>query len=206
MVILFLFVPGLAVIWVVMGLWVWLRDVSSERTAMAIAMPVTAPFGLAPALVFAASAIHGLGGVVTVLWGAAMTMVFAIGSGRQSLGAFVQSGLSLQQESLFSASRAADVKGAFLNAVQGNDPDRFNALFNLLDPHTLWAQMTGIVSRVSGADVTWIATIMAWVVSSLVVWTVTRLLRSTSDSLLKRPKRWFAPYVFAPAPGGAAGA
>jgi tRNA A-37 threonylcarbamoyl transferase component Bud32 len=205
-ILLFLFVPGLAVIWVVMGLWVWLRDVSAERTAMALAMPATAPFGLAPAIVFAASAIHGLGGVVTVLWGAAMTMVFAIGSGRQSLGAFVQTGLSLQQDSLFSASRAADVKGALLNAVQGNDPNRFNALFNLLDPTTLWSQMTGIVSRVSGADVTWIATIMAWVVASLVVWTVTRLLRSTFDSLLRRPKRWFALYVFATALGISAGA
>jgi tRNA A-37 threonylcarbamoyl transferase component Bud32 len=204
--ILFLFVPGLAVIWAVMGLFVWLRDVSSERTAMAIAMPVTAPFGLAPALVLSASAIHGLGGVVTVLWGAAMTMVFAIGSGRQSLGAFVQSGLSLQQESLFSAARAADVKGALLNAVQGNNPDRFNALLNLLDPTTLWGQMTGIVSRVSSADVTWIGTIMAWVVASLVVWTVTRLLRSLFDSVLRRPKRWFALYVFATAFGVTAGA
>jgi tRNA A-37 threonylcarbamoyl transferase component Bud32 len=205
-ILLFLFVPGLAVIWAATGLWVWLRDVSAERTAMAIAMPATAPFGLAPALVFAASAIHGLGGVVTVLWGAAMTMVFAIGSGHQSLGAFVQTGLSLEQESLFSPSRAADVKGAMLNAVQGNDPNRFNALFNLLDPTTLWSQMTGIVSRISSADVTWIATMMAWVVASLVVWTVTRLLRSTFDSLLRRPKRWFALYVFATALGISAGA
>jgi tRNA A-37 threonylcarbamoyl transferase component Bud32 len=205
-VLLFLFVPGLALIWVVMGLFVWLRDVSAERTAMAIAMPATAPFGLAPALVFSASAIHGLGGVVTVLWGAAMTMVFAIASGRQSLGAFVQSGLTLQQESLFNASRAADVKGALLNAVQGNDPDRFNALFGLLDPTTLWGQMTGIVSRISTADVTWIATMMAWVVASLVVWTVTRLLRSTFDSVLRRPKRWFALYVFAATAGIASGA
>jgi tRNA A-37 threonylcarbamoyl transferase component Bud32 len=205
-VLLFLFVPGLALIWAAMGVWVWLRDVSAERTAMAVAMPATAPFGLAPALVFSASAIHGLGGVVTVVWGAAMTMVFAIASGRQSLGAFVQSGLTLQQESLFSASRAADVKGALLNAVEGNDPNRFNALFNLLDPTTLWGQMTGIVSRISTADVTWIATIMAWIVASLVVWTVTRLLRSTFDSVLRRPKRWFALYVFAATAGIAAGA
>jgi tRNA A-37 threonylcarbamoyl transferase component Bud32 len=205
-VLLFLFVPGLALIWAFMGIFVWLRDVSAERTAMAIAMPATAPFGLAPALVLSASAIHGLGGVVTVLWGAAMTIVFAIASGRQSLGAFVQSGLSLQQESLFSASRAADVKGALLNALQGSDPDRFNALFGLLDPTTLWGQMTGIVSRISTADVTWIATIMAWVVTSLVVWTVTRLLRSTFDSVLRRPKRWFALYVFAATAGIAAGA
>jgi len=205
-VLLFLFVPGLALIWAFMGIFVWLRDVSAERTAMAIAMPATATFGLAPALVLSASAIHGLGGVVTVLWGAAMTIVFAIASGRQSLGAFVQSGLSLQQESLFSASRAADVKGALLNALQGSDPDRFNALFGLLDPTTLWGQMTGIVSRISTADVTWIATIMAWVVTSLVVWTVTRLLRSTFDSVLRRPKRWFALYVFAATAGIAAGA
>jgi tRNA A-37 threonylcarbamoyl transferase component Bud32 len=205
-VILFLFVPGLAVIWAVMGLFVWLRDVSSERTAMALAMPVTAPLGLAPALVLSASAIHGLGGVVTVLWGAAMTMVFAIGSGRQSLGAFVQSGLSLEQPSLFSAARAADVKGALLNVVQGNNPDRFNALLNLLDPTTLWNQMTGIVSRVSSADVTWIGTILAWLVASLVVWTVSRLLRSSFAALLRRSKRWFALYVFATALGVAAGA
>src|SRR5438067_7719277 len=90
---LFLFVPGFDVLWAVMGLWLWLRDVPSERTALAIAMPVTAPFGLSPALVLSASAIHGLSGVVTVLWGATMTMIFAIASGQQSFGAFVQTGL-----------------------------------------------------------------------------------------------------------------
>jgi hypothetical protein len=47
---------------------------------------------------------------------------------------------------------------------------------------------------------------MAWVVASLVVWTVTRLLRSLFDSVLRRPKRWFALYVFATALGVAAGA
>jgi tRNA A-37 threonylcarbamoyl transferase component Bud32 len=194
---LFLFVPGLAIIWAVTGLWLWLRDVPSERTAIAIAMPVTAPFGLAPALVLAASAIHGLSGVVTVLLGAAMTMIFAIASGQQALGAFVQSGLSLQQETLFSPARAAEVKGALLNAVQGNNVDRFASLFDLLDPVKLVGQMTGIVSRVSTADVTWIGTIMAWVVTSLVVWTVTRLLRGFFDTVLRSPKRWFALYVFA---------
>src|SRR5207245_9884775 len=163
---LFLFVPGLAVIWALMGLFVWLRDVSSERTALAIAMPVTAPFGLAPALVLSASAIHGLGGVVTVLWGAAMTMIFAIASGQQALGAFVQTGLSLQQETLFSPVRATVTKSAILSAVQGNSPDRFGPLLQLLDPTTIFGQMTGIVSRVSGADVTWIGTILAWVVAS----------------------------------------
>ena len=194
---LFLFVPGLAVIWALMGLWVWLRDVSAERTAMAIAMPVTAPFGLAPALVLAASTIHGLGGVVTVLWGASMTMIFAIASGQQSFGAFVQSGLSLQQETLFSATRASEAKSAILLAIQGNGDDRYGPLGKLFDPIAILNQMTGIVSRVSSADVTWIGTIIAWVVAALVVWTVSRLLRSFFDTLLRRPKRWFALYVFA---------
>src|SRR5258707_9367342 len=175
---LFLFVPGIAVLWAIMGLWVWLRDVSSERTALAIAMPVTAPFGLAPALLLSASAIHGLGGVVTVLWGAAMTMIFAIASGQQALGAFVQTGLSLQQETLFSPVRASIAKGAVLSAVQGNSPDRFGPLLSLLAPTTIFGQLTAIASRVAGADVTWIGTILAWVVASLVVWIVTRLLRS----------------------------
>jgi tRNA A-37 threonylcarbamoyl transferase component Bud32 len=203
---LFLFVPGLAIIWAVMGLFVWLRDVSSERTALAIAMPVTAPFGLAPALILSASAIHGLGGVVTVLWGAAMTMIFAIASGQQALGAFVQSGLSLQQETLFSTARASEVKGALLNIVQGNNTDRFGSLGELLDPVKIVGQMTGMISRVGTADVTWIGTIIAWVVASLVVWTVTRLLRSAFDTVLRRPKRWFALYVFAAAAGVSSGA
>lgn len=202
---LFLFVPGFAVLWLVMGLWLWLRDVPSERTALAIAMPVTAPFGLSPALVLSASAIHGLGGVVTVLWGATMTMIFAIASGQQAFGAFVQTGLTLQQESLFSAARASEAKSALLAAIQGNGPDRFTPLGTLLDPTTIVGQITGIVSRVGAADVTWIGTIIAWVVAALVVWTVTRLLRSFFDTLLRRPKRWFALYVFATTAGIAAG-
>ena len=203
---LFLFVPGFAVLWAVMGLWLWLRDVPSERTALAIAMPVTAPFGLAPALVLAASAIHGLGGIFTVLWGATMTVIFAIASGQQSFGAFVQTGLSLQQETLFSAARASESKSAILTAIQGNAPDRFKPLLTLLDPTTIVGQITGIVSRVSAADVTWIGTIIGWVVAALVVWTVSRLLRSFFDTLLRSPKRWFALYVFATTLGITAGA
>ncbi len=203
---IFLFVPGLAVLWAVLGLWLWLRDVSSERTALAIAMPVTAPFGLAPALLLAASAIHGLGGVVTVLWGAAMTMIFAIASGRQALGAFVQTGFSLEQESLFSPARAAEVKGAITSALQGGTNDRLGPLLHLLDPTTLVGQMAGIVSRLGGADVTWIGTLIAWSMAALVVWTVSRLLRTGFDALLRRPKRWFALYVFATAIGTSTGA
>ena len=202
---LFLFVPGFAILWAVMGLWLWLRDVSSERTALAVAMPVTAPFGLAPALVLAAAAIHGLGGIVTVLWGAVMTVIFAIASGHQSLGAFVQTGLTLEQASLFDPVRAAEVKGALLNALQGGD-DRFGPLLHLLDPATLLGQMTGIASRVSAADVTWVGTIIAWVFAALVVWATTRLLRTFFDTMLRRPKRWFALYVFATAIGTSTGA
>ncbi|MEA2661412.1 MAG: eukaryotic-like serine/threonine-protein kinase [Chloroflexota bacterium] len=204
---LFLFVPGIAILWGIMGLWLWLRDVSAERTAMAIAMPVTAPFGLAPTLILAASAIHGLGGVVTVAWGATMTIIFAIASGQQALGAFDQTGLSLQQESLFSAARAADVKGALLVALQGSDnPDRLAPLAKLLEPTQLLGQMTGIISRVSAADVTWIGTVIAWIVASLVVWTVSRLLRTLFDTVLRRPNRWFALYIFATTLGISAGA
>ncbi len=203
---LFLFVPGIAVLWAIMGLWVWLRDVSSERTALAIAMPVTAPFGLAPALVLAASAIHGLGGVVTVLWGAAMTIIFAVASGQQALGAFVQTGLSFQQETLFSPARAAEMKGALLNALQGNNPDRLGALFTLLDPTVVIGQITGIVSRLSGADVTWIGTVLAWVIAALVVWTVSRLLRSFFAALMRRTQNWFGLYIFATFTGVGTGA
>ena len=62
---LFLFVPGLAVVHALLGLWLWARDVPPERTALAMAMPVAAPFGLAPALVLTAAAVEGLLGVVT---------------------------------------------------------------------------------------------------------------------------------------------
>lgn len=203
---LFLFVPGIAVGWVILGLWLWLRDVSAERTALAIAMPATAPFGLAPALILAASAIHGLGGVVTVLGGAAMTMVFAIASGRQALGAFVQTGFSLEQESLFSVARATEVRSALIGAVQGSSTDRFGPLLQVLDPTTIVGQLTGIVSRLGGADVTWIGTMIAWVMAALVVWTVSRVLRRFFDALLRRPKRWFALYVFATTVGVSTGA
>lgn len=203
---LFLFIPGLAILWAILGLWLWLRDVSAERTALAISMPVTAPFGLAPTLILAASAIHGLGGVVTVLWGAGMTMLFAITSGRQALGAFVQTGFSLQQESLFSAGRASEAKSAIVGALQGGSSDRFGPLFQLLDPTTLLGQMTGIVSRVSGADVTWIGTMIAWTIAALVVWSVSRLLRSFFDTVLRQPKRWFALYIFATTIGVSTGA
>ncbi|HUQ17689.1 MAG TPA: serine/threonine-protein kinase [Candidatus Saccharimonadales bacterium] len=203
---IFLFVPGLALLFALMGLWVWLRDVSSERAALAMAMPVTAPFGLAPALILAAAAIHGLGGVVTVAWGAVLAVIFAVASGRQALGTFTQTGLSLEPESLFDPARATDMKGALTHLLAGASNDRFGPLLGQLDPGRLGGQLGGVASRFSGADVTAFATIMAWVVAALVVWTTTRLLRSLFDTILRRPKRWFALYVFATTVGVLAGA
>jgi len=203
---IFIFVPGLAALFVLLGLVIWLRDVSAEQTAMAMAMPVVAPFGLAPALVLGAAAIRGIGGVATVAWGAVMTMIFAIASGRTVLGPFVQTGLSLQQDSLFGDIDAAQMKSAFLQALQPSaGADRFGPLLEQLDPSALWNESAGLVSRIAGADVSALATILAWITAALVVWTVTRLLRLFFDTLLRR-RQWFALYVFATTIGVFAGA
>ena len=203
---IFLFVPGLAALFLLLGLVVWLRDVSAEQTAMAIAMPATAPFGLAPAFILGSAAIHGIGGVVTVAWGAVMTMVFAIASGRTILGPFVQTGLSLQQDSLFGDIDAAQMKSAIVQALQPSaGQDRFGPLLAQLDPSALWNESAGLVSRIAGADVSALATILAWITAALVVWTITRLLRLFFDALLRR-RQWFALYVFATTVGTFSGA
>jgi len=101
---------------------------------------------------------------------------------------------------------AADMKGALTHLLAGGSTDRFAPLLGQLDPSRLIGQLGGVVSRFSGADVTAFATIIAWVVAALVVWTTTRLLRSLFDTILRRPKRWFALYVFATTLGVLAGA
>jgi tRNA A-37 threonylcarbamoyl transferase component Bud32 len=202
----FLFVPGLALLFALMGLIVWLRDVKAEQTALALAMPVVAPFGLAPAVVLTSATLHGLGGVVTVAWGAILTQVFAIASGRQSLGPFAQTGLTLEQESLFSPLDAVESKSAILrvaNPSPGDGP--LDALMAQLEPSKLVGEMAGLLSRVGAADVTALANVLAWVVAALVVWTVTRLLRSFFDALLQR-RAWFTLYVFATGLGVVSGA
>jgi tRNA A-37 threonylcarbamoyl transferase component Bud32 len=202
---LFLFAPGLAVIFAIVGIYLWLRDISPEQVALALAMPVLTPIGLAPALVLTTAAVFGLMGVLTVAAGAFLTMLFAIAMGTQSLGPFAQTGLSLRQETLFDPARAADMKGALLALLQ-NGSDRFSPLMTQLDPSVLWNQMTGLVSRLAGATLeTWIATVLAWTMVALTVWTVTRILRTFFDTLLRRPKRWFALYVLAAGAGVAAG-
>lgn len=203
---IFLFVPGLAVLFALMGLWVWLREVPPERTATALAMPVAAPLGLAPAFVLTSASIHGLAGVVSVGWGAIMAVLFAVAAGKQTLGAFVQTGIALEPGSLFDTTRALETKGAFFYAIRpGAVEDRFVPLFAAMGPDTVIGQMGTLVSRVSTADVAAIATFLAWVIAALLVWTVTRLFRSLFDAIFAQ-RRWFALYVFATAVGVAAGA
>src|SRR3989441_13095712 len=85
--------------------------------------------------------------------------------------------------------------------------DRFGPLGTQLDPAELWKQMANLVSRLATATLeTWIATVLAWTMAALTVWTVTRLLRTFFDTLLRRPKRWFALYVLAAGAGVTGGA
>ncbi len=202
--ILFLFVPGLALLYAILGIWLWVREVPPEQTALAMAMPVTAPFGIAPALVLTAAAVEGLMGVVTAAWGAVMTVIVAMAMGRQTFGPFVETGFQLQQQSLFDPVRAAETEAA-LNNVLVSSTDRFGPLLAALDPATILSQLAALVSRIVGADVTAIATVLAWTIAALVVWSVTRVLRTFFDTLLRRPGRWFALYVFAHAVGTIAG-
>ncbi len=202
---IFLFVPGLAILFAFMGLWIWLRDVEPERTATALAMPVLGPLGLGPTFILASAAIHGLGGVVSVGWGAILTVLFAVSAGKQTLGPFVQTGIALEPTSLFDKARALETKAAVLYALRpGAVDDRFGPFGEVFDADTIVTQMGTFVSRVFAADVAALGTVIAWIIAALVVWTVTRLLRMMFDAFA--PRRWFALYVFATAVGVAAGA
>jgi hypothetical protein len=201
-VLIFLFVPGLAVLFALMGVWVWLRNIRPEQAAMAMAMPVAAPLGLAPAFVLTAAAVDGLMGVITAAWGAVLTVIFAIAAGEQSFGPFVQTGFTLKQETLFSPLRAIETKSAIIGLLQG----RGASLAEVMQPELLFSQLAALVSRLVGADVAALATIIAWTIAALTVWSVTRLLRTFFDTLLRRPKRWFSLYVAAQAVGILSGA
>jgi tRNA A-37 threonylcarbamoyl transferase component Bud32 len=199
---IFLFVPALAVLFALMGVWVWLRSVRPEQAIMAMAMPVAAPLGLAPAFVLTAAAVDGLMGVVTAAWGAILTVIFAIAAGEQSFGPFVQTGFTLKQETLFSPLRAIETKSAIIGLLQG----RGSSLAEVMNPEILVSQAAALVSRLVGADVAALATVIAWTIAALTVWSVTRLLRTFFDTLLRRPQRWFSLYVAAHAVGVLAGA
>jgi len=203
---LFVFVPGLSLLFAGLGILLYLRTTPPEQIALAMAIPVLTPLGLAPAMILTAAAVFGLTGVLTVAASATMTMLFAVAMGVQSLGPYAQTGMSLRQESLFNPVRAAETKAALATFVQ-NSNDRWGPLSTQLDPAVLWSQMTGLVSRLAGATLeTWIATVLAWTMAALTVWTVTRLLRTFFDTLLRRPKRWFALYVLAAGAGVTGGA
>ena len=202
----FIFVPGLALLLAIGGVFLWARSAPPEQIAVAMATPVLTPIGLAPTMILTSAAVFGLTGVLTVAASAALTMIVAVAMGVQSLGAYAQTGLSLRQESLFNPVRASEVKSALLNMLQSSG-DRFGPLGTQLDPGVLWLQMAGLVSRLATATLeTWIATVLAWTIAGLTVWTVTRLLRTFFDTLLRRPKRWFALYVMAAGTGVVAGA
>ena len=203
---LFVFVPGLSLLFAALGILLYLRTTPPEQIALAMAVPVLTPLGLAPAMILTAAAVFGLTGVLTVAASAAMTMLFAVAMGVQSLGPYAQTGMSLRQESLFNPVRAAETKSALVTLLQ-NSNDRFGPLGTQLDPAVLWSQMSGLVSRLAGATLeTWIATVLAWTMAALTVWTITRLLRTFFDALLRKPKRWFALYVLAAGAGVAGGA
>lgn len=205
-VLIFTFVPGLALLFAALGVLLWARDAKAEQTALAIAMPIAAPFGLAPALLLSSAALHGLGGVITVAWGGVLAVVFAIAAGRQSLGPFAQTGLSLEQASLFSPADSSAMRSAFLRLIEpspGETP--LSALATQLAPERLAGQMGSLISRIATADVTALANVLAWIVAALAVWTVTRLLRGSLDAILRR-RAWFGLYVLATALGVGAGA
>lgn len=201
----FLFAPGLALVFALVGVWLWLRDVSPERTALALATPVAAPFGLGPVVIFLAATVHGLGGVLVATWGAVLTVVMSLAFGRSALGPYVLTGLGLEPPSLFDPQRAAAMQGALIAALSPGTRDRFAALAALLDPRIIFDQMGMLLSRLAGADLAAIATVLAWAIAGLVVWTVTRLLRGAADTLLG-PRRSFALYLSSTAMGIGAGA
>src|SRR5207244_291704 len=182
-----------------------IREVKPDQTSLAMAMPLAAPFGLAPAFLLTAAAVEGLMGLATAAWGAVVTVIVAIAMGKQILGPYVETGFVLEQSSLFDPARAAATKAALTNILLSSN-DRMGPLLAVLDPTGLWNQLSSLVSRIVGADVTAIATVIAWAIAGLAVWTVTRLLRTFFDTLLNRPNRWFALYVFAQAAALAAGA
>ena len=203
---LFVFVPGLSVLFAGLGVLLYLRTTPPEQIALAMAIPVLTPLGLAPAMILTAAAVFGLTGVITVAASASLTMLFAVAMGVQSLGPYAQTGMSLRQESLFNPVRAAETKSALLTFL-GSSNDRWGPIGTQLDPAILWSQMSGLVSRLAGATLeTWLATVLAWTMAALTVWTITRLLRTFFDALLRRPKRWFALYVLAAGAGVTGGA
>ncbi len=206
---LLLFVPALAVLFLISGLWLALREYTAEQAVFALAAPALAPVGLAPVTILAASSLHGLAGVLTVAWGAVLALVVGLAEGVSTSGSFVVTGLQFNQPNLLETPRAIAARQAFADAFRPaatSFQDRIAPLAQLFDPKTLAEQALAMVGRLAGAELTsFFGTIAAWVVAALMVWTVTRIFRIAIDTIF-RPQRWFALYVLASVLGIFAGA
>jgi tRNA A-37 threonylcarbamoyl transferase component Bud32 len=201
---LFLFVPVLALLFLLTGLWLAVREYSSEQAILALAMPASVPLGLAPAVVLATTSLHGLAGILTVAWGAVMAIIVALAQGAPTSGPFVASGLIFKAPpDLLSTDRAIAARDAIVDVFRGSGPidQRLAPLGGYFDPKSMGDQITQLASRASGADQqAMMGTIAAWVLAGAMVWVITRLCRQVMDSAFGA-KRWFAVYLLATALG-----
>jgi hypothetical protein len=197
---LVLFVPALAVAFALLGLWIAYREYSAEQAILALAQPVLAPFGLAPALILTSTALHGIAGILATAWGAVMAVTIAVAQGQPSNGPFVVTGLLFQQPNLLDSTRAIEARAAFgdlIRAGGGSWDDRVKPLAQIFDPQSLWDQVVALASRLSGAEPTSaVGMVMGWILAATMVWVVTRLFRTIMD-IAFRATRVFALYVFA---------
>src|SRR5205823_6523719 len=113
---LFLFVPVLALLFLLTGLVLAVREYSAEQAILALAMPAAVPLGLAPAVVLTTISLHGLAGVLTVAWGGVMAVVVALAQGAPTSGPFVASGLIFRAgPDLISTNRAISARDAIVD-------------------------------------------------------------------------------------------
>lgn len=206
---LFLFVPVLAVIFLLLGLWLAVREYSAEQAILALSLPASVPIGLAPAVILAATALHGIAGILAIAWGAVMAVIVAIAMGVPTSGPFVVSGLLFRTPpDLLATSRSIEARSAILDVFRGGGSiqERLSPLGGYFDPKSMVEQVQSLVSRAAGADLTaMVGTIAAWVIAATMVWAVARILRLAVDAFFKT-HRWFAVYLLATLLGVFAGA
>ncbi len=206
---LFLFVPVIAVVFLLMALWLAIRDYSAEQAILALATPASVPLGLAPALILVSTTLHGIAGILAIAWGAIMTVIVAIAMGAPSTGPFVVSGLLFKTPpDLLATSRSVAARDAIVDVFRGSGTieERLSPLGGLFDPKSIGDQVIDLTSRAAGADIiATLGTVAAWVLAATMVWAITRLFRLAVDALVPT-HRWFAVYLFATALGVFAGA
>ena len=201
---LFLFVPVLALLFLLTGLVLAVREYSTEQAILALAMPASVPLGLAPAVVLTTTSLHGIAGVLTVAWGGVMAVVVALAQGAPSSGPFVASGLVFRSPpNLLGTDRALAARDAIVDVFRGTGPidQRLAPLGGYFDPKSMGDQVTQFASRAAGADQqAMLGTIAVWVLAGAMVWVTTRLIRQVMDSAFGA-KRWFSVYLLATALG-----